>query len=210
MPDWDEDSPRLRENLARVLDEIALAASQRRRLVVEMARKWQTLFMEGLDVAETRFVGAFRGESGIEDVYVRVGGNYGVAPENVAQELRDFEAKLQQAVASLDEALPEDGPMNEDQINAVIDLCSWAHAEWVRIHPFANGNGRTARLWANSIALRYGLPPFIRLRPRPDSGYGEAGADAMLGNWKPTAIVFHQMLDDFLIAVAGNESQNVM
>lgn len=71
-------------------------------------------------------------------------------------------------------------------------------AEWVRIHPFANGNGRTARLWANFLAMRYGVPPFVRLRPRPGAGYGEAGAKAMQGDWKPTAAVFRRLLDDFL------------
>ena len=69
--------------------------------------------------------------------------------------------------------------LTPDQLDAVLDLCAWAHAEWVRIHPFANGNGRAARLWANFIAVRYGLPPFVRLRPRPDGGYAEAGMKAM-------------------------------
>jgi Fic family protein len=64
--------------------------------------------------------------------------------------------------------------------------------------PALNGNGRTARLWANSIALRYGLPPFVRLRPRPDNGYGEAGVKAMRGDWKPTAIAFRRLLNKFL------------
>jgi len=86
---------------------------------------------------------------------------------------------------------------NADQLAAIIDLRAWAHAKWIRIHPFANGNGRTARLWANWLALRYSLPPFIRLRPRPDKGYGDASGKAMQGDWQPTASVFHQLLDDF-------------
>jgi len=94
--------------------------------------------------------------------------------------------------------LPIGDEPNADQLAAILDLCAWVHAEWVRIHPFANGNGRTARLWANSIAIRYGLPPFIRLRPRPNSGYAEAGAKAMRGDWEPTAIVFRGLLDSFL------------
>ena len=63
---------------------------------------------------------------------------------------------------------------------------------------FANGNGRTARPWANCIAMRYGLPPFIRLLPRPNYGYANAGARAMQGDWKPTAVVFRRLLDAFL------------
>lgn len=35
------------------------------------------------------------------------------------------------------------------------------HAAFVRIHPFADGNGRLARLTANLSVLRAGLPPII-------------------------------------------------
>jgi hypothetical protein len=46
--------------------------------------------------------------------------------------------------------------------------------------------------------VRYGLPPFIRLRPRPDEGYEDAGAKAMQGDWQPTAAVFRRLLVRFL------------
>jgi hypothetical protein len=46
--------------------------------------------------------------------------------------------------------------------------------------------------------MRYGLPPFIRLRPRPNSGYGAAGDKALQGDWIPTAAVFRRLLDGFL------------
>jgi Fic family protein len=76
-------------------------------------------------------------------------------------------------------------------------VCAWAYAEWIRIHPFANGNGRTARLWVNSIAMRYQLPPFLQLRPRPAAGYGAAGAEAMRGNWQATIEVLRHLLKEF-------------
>ena len=198
MPDWDADSPQLRENLAQVLDEIIRAAERREHPTVESARRWQTLFMKDLRVPDSRFVGAFRGEPGLENVQVRVGAHYGVDAADVAGALADFETKLQALVAELDAMLPTGNEPNADQLAAILDLCGWVHAEWVRIHPFANGNGRTARLWANSIAMRYGLPPFVSLRPRPNSGYAEADAKAMQGDWEPTAIVFRQLLGDFL------------
>jgi Fic family protein len=198
VPDWDEDSPQLRENLADVLEEIVRAAEQRETPTLEAARQWQTLVVRGLDVPHARFVGAFRGETGLESVQVIVGANYGADSASVAAELTRFEAKLQTLVAELDALLPVGQEPDADQLAAIVDLCAWAHAEWVRIHPFANGNGRTARLWANSLAMRYGLPPFIRLRPRPNASYGDAGAKAMQGDWKPTAPVFRRLLDDFL------------
>ena len=129
---------------------------------------------------------------------MKVGAHYGVDAAEVPGELKRFEVKLQMLVAKWDELLPFGQEPDADQLAAILDLCAWAHAEWVRIHPFANSNGRTARLWANSLALRYGLPPFIRLRPRPNAGYGEAGAKAMQGDWKPTAIVFRRLLDDLV------------
>src|SRR5271169_4498928 len=129
---------------------------------------------------------------------MRVGSNYGVDSANVAGELARFEATLLTLCAQLDALLPPGQEPDADQLAAVVDLCAWVHAEWVRIHPFANGNGRTARLWANSLAMRYGLPPFIRLRPRPNAGYGGAGAKAMQGDWQTTARVFRRLLEDLL------------
>ena len=198
MPDWDEDSPKLRQNLVHVLEEIARAAERRDTPTLEAARRWQTLFLEDLKVPDPRYVGAFRGEPGLERTTATIGANHGVNPPEVVAELRRFEEKLQRLVAELDVLWPVGEEPDADQLAALIDVCAWAHAEWVRIHPFANGNGRAARLWANSLAMRYGLPPFVRLRPRPDGGYGAAGARAMQGDWKPTAMVFRRMLDAFL------------
>lgn len=153
--------------------------------------------MRDLAVPDPGYVGAFRGEPGLEDCQVTVGGRWGVAADQVAQALSAFERRLQRAVAYLDALIPAGAPLSTDQGRAIIELCAWTHAEWVRIHPFANGNGRTARIWANSIAMRYGLPPFVRLRPRPAGAYGPACAQAMLGNWTPTVDCFHQLLEDF-------------
>ena len=197
MPDWDADSPELRQNLARLLEEIAARADLREKPTIELAREWQRRFMHGL-AAELRYVGAFRGEPGLEKTGVKIGRYRGTPAAKVAEELKRFEKILQVAVAQLDRILPAGKELNPDEYGAVIDLCAWAHAEWVRIHPFANGNGRTARLWASFLAMRYGLPPFVRLRPRPDDGYEEAGAKALQGEWEPTALVFRRMLKRFL------------
>lgn len=197
MPNWDEDSPRLRQNLARILEEIAEQAIERPVPSLKIARRWQSLFMEGLKADHPKYVGAFRGETGLEKTRVRIGRRYGVPPGKVAAELAKFERRLQAIVAQLDKALPVGAEPNPDELAAVIDLCAWAHAEWVRIHPFANGNGRSARLWANFLAMRYGLPPFVLLRPRPADGYEAAGAKAMQGEWKPTALVFRRFLRRF-------------
>jgi len=198
VPEWDENSPRLRQNLSQLLKEIVRSAEQRENPTLAEAKHWHRRMMAGLNSPDQRYVGAFRGEPGLERLQVRVGVSYGVDSVHVSEELILLESKLQALVARMDSMMPTDQDLDADQLAAVIDLCAWMHAEWIRIHPFANGNGRIARLWANSLAVRYGLPPFLRLRPRPNAAYGEAAAKAMLGDWKPTSVVFRRLLNDLL------------
>jgi Fic family protein len=42
-----------------------------------------------------------------------------------------------------------------------VDTAFTAHARLVRIHPFSDGNGRTARLLMNLLLLRAGYPPLV-------------------------------------------------
>ena len=196
-PDWDADSPGLRRNLVGLLESIKQDARQRKQPTVETARSWQSEIMRNLQAGDPKYVGAFRGEAGLENVQVQVNGIFGVAAPEVADALREFEQRLQSALAHLDNLVPLGVEPNADQIAVIVEICAWAHAEWVRIHPFANGNGRTARLWANSLAMRYGLPPFVGLRPRPKGDYALASEKAMRGEWQPTVAAFHQLLEDF-------------
>lgn len=199
MPDWDEDSDELTENLRHAYRQSRDQAFDRAPPDMALARGWHARTMAGLDVPDRAYVGRFRGESGLEGCEVEIGPHAGVPSILVAQELRDFERTLEKAVAALDRSIPQGGPPGtRDQLNAVIEFCAWVHAEWVRIHPFANGNGRTARIWTGFVAMRYGLPPFVRLRPRPDGGYGAACGRAMQGDWAPTAQVFRRMYLDLV------------
>jgi Fic family protein len=51
-----------------------------------------------------------------------------------------------------------DLPHKSQQMNA-IELAAWTHAEFVRIHPFADGNGRTSRLLMNYQLMANGFMP---------------------------------------------------
>ena len=201
MADWDEDSPRLRANLAQVLRRIQQDSKSREKPSLEDARQWHRDTMQGLEVSHREFRGGFRGEAGaLGDYDVEIGSAEGVPSTRVAAELEEFQVHLQQAMGILDKAHPAGSELDADGLAQVLQLAAWAHAEWVRIHPFANGNGRTARLWANSILLRYGVPPVVRLRPRPDGGYERAATHAMQGDWEPTYGVFFELLTEYLSA----------
>ena len=199
MADWDADSRQLHDNLAQLLRRIRQDARRRDSPTVEDARRWHSELMRNLQVPDPKFVGAFRGEAGLGDIQVRIAGRYRVPAPAVATELAHFEQILQQVIGRLDEWIPRDAELDTDQLAAIVEVCAWTHAEWVRIHPFANGSGRTARLWVNSIASRYGLPPFLRLRPRPAGAYGMASERAMLGDRAPTVALFRELLANFAI-----------
>ncbi|NOY73144.1 MAG: hypothetical protein GXP14_12375 [Gammaproteobacteria bacterium] len=198
MPDWDANSPKLQQNLINTLRAVRDHTVSRNTPGINDAKTWHTSIMAGLRVPEQRFVGKFRGEQGLQDIGVRIGEHQGVSPAEVLTELSHFEQRLRRVLERLDELIPAGQLPGANTLKAVLDVCGWVHAEWVRIHPFANGNGRIARLWANYVAMRYGLPPFVQLRPRPDGiAYANAGTQAMMGNWEPTAQLFNKMLASF-------------
>jgi len=50
---------------------------------------------------------------------------------------------------------------NADSEMKAINVYTWAHLSFVRIHPFFDGNGRIARLIANLPLLKCGQPPIV-------------------------------------------------
>lgn len=193
-PDWDADSPQLRANLRRVLHGIRADMLQRKRPTLAWARAWHRDCMAGLNLPKPGLVGRFRGEPGLMAYRIEVQGVPGTAPVKLAAELKRYELRLRRAVAALDARYLNSDSLDADGLAAAIDLAAWAHAEWARMHPFANGNGRSARLWANGLLMRYGLPPVLRLRPRPDGAYAAAGRAAMAGNWQATAMMLQGLM----------------
>ena len=193
MADWDADSPQLRRNLASVARAISDSADRRDKPSLDLAREWHRQTMNDLLVPDTAYVGRFRGEPGAQ-VDVIIGAAEGVAYQSVRAQLDDFERRMQAVVDALDRDYPADAELDTDAVAAVAELAGWAHAEWVRIHPFVNGNGRTARMWANFLLQRFGLPPVMRLRPRPRDDYAAGGARAMAGDWASTVTLILRML----------------
>ena len=61
-----------------------------------------------------------------------------------------------------------------------VELAARAHLDLVTIHPFVDGNGRTARLLMNLILLMYGYPPAI-IRKKERLAYLNSLEKAQLG-----------------------------
>lgn len=197
MADWDADGPQLQANLEKALDDVTQWAEKRGSFSVATLKRWHRQTMAGLDVPHPKFVARFRGEPGLKGEPVYVGGREGTKAALLVGEVDAFVKRLQAVSEKLDEFDPSGKELDRDGLQAIIELAAWTHSEWVRIHPFRNGNGRTARMLTNAILMRYGLPPVLRLRPRPPSPYGHAGAEGMEGNPKPMEKLLTKLLKDF-------------
>jgi Fic family protein len=73
-----------------------------------------------------------------------------------------------------------------------------AHYRLVAIHPFTDGNGRTARLLMNLLLLREGYPP-VAVRPEDRKAYLDTLEQASVrDDLKPFQTFMHQRLDTTL------------
>ena len=194
MADWDADGPQLRTNLENVFEDVSRWADKGGKVAAATIKRWHRQMMSGLDVPDPKYVGRFRGEPGLEDEPVYVGSRGGTKASLVVAEVDTFLGLLQAVTVRLDKHLPNGEKLDRDGLQAVIELAAWTHSEWVRIHPFSNGNGRIARILTNAVLMRYGLPPVLRLRPRPNLPYGRAGAEGMNGNTKPMETLLRRLL----------------
>ncbi len=205
---WNEDPPRsartIERNLESIVRRLVDSADRRDPPSVEMARRWHREIFEGVALPVQYYAGEVRDSDprfpeliGYE---VEVGLNPGVAADDVPRELEDFEQRMRTAVQRLDPQVEKGRKIpREDVLGSILFLCAFSHGEWARIHPFANGNGRIARLWATWCAVRYGLPLFVRLFPRPEGHfYGGAAAASMRGDHTPTVILFGEWLEEAL------------
>lgn len=216
-PAWPDDDPAeaaiVAANCATLLQDLVRDASLRLVPTLETVCDWHRRIYDGCRPPVAAYVGHFRGDAGfpeLVDYEVGVGlptpdglrEKVGVWASDLAPQLRAFERGVRSALAVLDPQLPAGRrPDTADELETIVRLVAEVHGEWVRLHPFVNGNGRTARVWAAFLAVRYGLPPFVRLKPRPDDiAYARAAKRSMgrppdfQGDHREAVAVFAHML----------------
>ena len=188
-PAWDDDiaSERADANLAKLAVTIPSESSRSRMSPTsDLAREWHREMVEGVPIPDDAYRGGFRGDPhpALVDYEVEVGGLVTSRACEVGAEIGKLMPELNDQVSSLDELDAQGDPsiLAPDFVKAVLGPAAWLHCEWVRIHPFVNGNGRTARMWVLWLCGRYGLPQLLSLRPRPDMGYNSVTQLGVTGN----------------------------
>lgn len=100
----------------------------------------------------------------------------------------------------------EDLKIKENELNS-IELAVWTHAEFVRIHPFIDGNGRTSRLLMNYQLLTHGYLPISVAKENRLDYYNALEQYAVNGDLTPfadfVAELEEQRLDEYLAVIEG-------
>lgn len=113
------------------------------------------------------------------------------APQEMFQQMRWFFADM---------------PRQREKLNA-IEWAAWTQAEFVRIHPFPDGNGRTARMLMNLQLLTEGFQPISIAKEERLAYYEALEAYAVRGELAPFAEMVAALegarLDEYLAAFAG-------
>lgn len=113
------------------------------------------------------------------------------APQEMFQQMRCFFADMLR---------------QREKLNA-IEWAVWTHAEFVRIHPFPDGNGRTARMLMNLQLLTEGFQPISIAKEERLAYYEALEAYAVRGELAPfaemVAALEEARLDEYLAAFAG-------
>lgn len=117
---------------------------------------------------------------------VTFGPHRGVPYERVPGECAALFRRLAELTAQLDTLVTTATP--DEFADALATVAAYTHGEFVRIHPFRNGNGRTARVCVNYFARRFGLLPLTYERPDEGMGY-LAATDAWLSRRDPAPFV---------------------
>lgn len=198
---WDDeetspqDIKRGTANRAKVLKELIEHALTSDPLDAQRVAQWHKGCLLGLSyVTDESWLGAYRGSDhpDLKGMVVGVGGEKGTPPHRVKTEVEKFFSQLQARMDALAAVIKPDEDKSRQELRQIAEVAGWAHGEWVRIHPFANGCGRTARLIANWVLSRFRLLPVVGIRPRPEHPYGPAAAASMHGDHsKITSFILH-------------------
>lgn len=79
-----------------------------------------------------------------------------------------------------------------------IEYAAWTHAEFVRIHPFIDGNGRTSRLLMNYQLISDGFLPVSIAKENRLDYYNALEAYAVQGELEPFADLVAELEEDQL------------
>lgn len=104
---------------------------------------------------------------------------------------------LPQTMADFQENMLKPLPDTLSDTDEALRYIATIHAELLFIHPFREGNGRVARILANMMAAKYGLPlfPFRKITLRVQEEYISGVQQAASGNYDQMLTIFRMLYE---------------
>ncbi len=97
---------------------------------------------------------------------------------------------------------------NEKDLNPIIAAAEF-HYKFIRIHPFDDGNGRTARILMNFILMQFGFPPVI-IKTEDKANYFAALQLADTGNIEAfIEYIAQNLVYSLEIMISGAKGENI-
>ena len=131
------------------------------------------------------------------DIYISGAQHTPPSPKEMCWQLKDFYENL----------------LCKGELLNSMELAAWTHAEFVRIHPFPDGNGRTSRLLMNYQLMAQGFPPISIAKENRLEYFYTLEAYAMEGNISPftemIAVLEEQQLDCYIGMIEQGEVLNL-
>lgn len=121
------------------------------------------------------------------DVYISGAQHTPPSPNQMYQQIKNFYADL---------------TWKGRELNP-IELAAWTHAEFVKIHPFPDGNGRTSRLIMNYQLMANGFPPISIAKENRLSYFNTLETYAVEGNLHPFADMIAELVEQQLERYLG-------
>ncbi|MEW6279187.1 MAG: Fic family protein [Candidatus Eremiobacterota bacterium] len=107
------------------------------------------------------YAGHYRGEalSCLRTYNVQVGRMKGTPADQVCHSMERLGRLIRKYVGELDASFQrQPGIARGDRLVAVTRVAAWMFATFLKVHPYANGNGHIGRIMLAALMHRYGFP----------------------------------------------------
>jgi cell filamentation protein len=193
MDDETQWTPSVEDNLLGLTDKAAINEEETKGFVLAEVYVYgldtETPIMTGLvlDIHRTAFAHLYDWAGKWRTTNVIVGSLQPPQPHQVIQLMYQFLGNLNFKLSI--------AKTEEDHLDCLV----YAHHEFIRIHPFNNGNGRTGRLLMNLVALKLGYKPLALYHREGESRkiYIDALKAADKGDFQPLSSLIRNELSAY-------------